>query len=378
MKSRKKSIMNHNILKFAASKSIEDIAADWLVKMDGDITLNEVERKEFTVWINSDPSHRQEFLSLAQIWDDAPVEQIHQLLSTHKTIEQTQTSTWRQRMLSPAYALCSVFFVIAMFLGFSGEKTNEYLTNGIYVTNIGQQQQYQLDDGSSIFLNTDSRVQVEYNDQTRNVWLIYGEAHFDVAKNPNKPFRVYAAGGRVQAVGTAFNVRLTDNLLDVLVTEGRIALSAAIEEFVVTPFTLPKTENDASQMNSILSEVGTLDAGQRIELNAIFEGPSNLKQVANNIETLSESELARRQSWRSGILVFDGQSMSDFVNEVSRFTHATFVINDPQVANIKVGGRYKIDKLDQVLIALEETFNIHVSQLSNSKYLLSKKAESKP
>ncbi|WP_158968621.1 FecR domain-containing protein [Paraglaciecola sp. L3A3] len=367
--------MNHNIIKFAAPRSVEDIAADWLIKMDGDVTLTKVEQTEFAQWIESDPQNKREFLSLAQVWDDVPVEKIHQLLNAkHYTAKQKQ-SFLQGFAFRPAFALCSMFFVAIILFVFSGKQTTEYTTNGLYVTNIGQQNKHQLVDGSVIYLNTNSRVQVDYTEDNRNVWLVYGEAHFEVAKDANKPFRVYAAGGRVQAVGTAFNVRLRDNLLDVLVTEGRIALSAVTEDFITTPFSQERNEQDANHMNTILSTVGMLDAGQKVTLNAMYEGKAALKNVAKNIQNLDSKELERQQAWQTGVLIFDGQTMSDFVNEVSRFTHATFIINDPQVANMKVGGRYKINKLDQVLVALEETFNIEVSQISNNSYLLRKKQQ---
>ncbi|GAC16462.1 FecR family protein [Aliiglaciecola lipolytica] len=370
--------MNHNVIKFAAPKSVEDIAADWLIRMDGEPTLSPAEQAEFKRWINKDPKHKSEFMSLMEVWDNAPVEEIHQLLYAKKVTAPPKKSP----IFKPVYMFCSMFFIaglVFMFTDFSRftQPESVYSSNGIYVTSIGQQQQYSLDDGSTVYLNTNSRVQVDYTDDNRNVWLIYGEAHFEVAKNPNKPFRVYAAGGRVEAVGTAFNVKLSDNLLDVLVTEGRVAMSAVVDKLIASPFSQTKTHEDVNQIDEMLSTVGTLDAGQRIKLDAVYQGQNGESPTAYNIETLSAQELQRQQAWRSGVLVFDGQPMSDFVHEVSRFTHASFIIEDPQVANLRVGGRYKIDKLDQVIVALEHTFNIQVSQVNQSTYLLSKKPEVK-
>ena len=78
----------------------------------------------------------------------------------------------------------------------------------VYVTQIGEQQTIVLPDQSQILLNTDSRVAVSYQADRRLLTLHKGEAHFDVAHDAKRPFDVYAGGGRVNAVGTAFTVRM--------------------------------------------------------------------------------------------------------------------------------------------------------------------------
>ena len=105
-----------------------------------------------------------------------------------------------------------------------------------FETDIGQQASYQLSDGTRITLNTNSELKVDYSQDRRRIYLLRGEAHFDVAKNPQRPFVVYAGEGMVWAVGTAFNVRYQhgsdansqDNYIDVTVTEGTIKVYTEI------------------------------------------------------------------------------------------------------------------------------------------------------
>ena len=360
---------NHNVIEFAPAKSIEEIAVDWLIKMDGDNSLSKQQQAEFSLWINDNPQHSSEFFELCEIWDGVPVEQVHKLLAQHISVKQP-TST-----IKSIYALCGLFVITILAWMITSPPTQEYLSNGVYLTNIGEQSQQALQDGSVIHLNTNSRVQVEYTDNARNVWLTYGEAHFEVAKNPDKPFRVYAAGGRVQAVGTAFTIKINDNLLDVLVTEGRIAVATGAKKHIPALSDKKKTDVDANQIEQVLTKIGELDAGQSIKIANQYNIGSADDDLAPSIQTLDQSEVIRRQAWRSGLLLFDGQTMSEFIEEISRFTHVSFIIDDPSVAAMKIGGRYKLDKLDQVLTALEENFDIDVSQVGNSSYRLTKKVK---
>ena len=99
-------------------------------------------------------------------------------------------------------------------------------TNGIYAAAIGEIREQELVDGSVLQINTDSQVNVEYSEGTRKIHLLRGEAHFDVAHDKDWPFQVYAGKGVVKAVGTAFSVRLEEEKISVIVTEGKVDLVA--------------------------------------------------------------------------------------------------------------------------------------------------------
>ena len=92
---------------------------------------------------------------------------------------------------------------------------------------MGEQKTITLPDNSVVQLNTNSRLQFDYRGQARAVYLHQGEVHFSVAKNPDRPFEVYAGTGRVRAIGTAFSVTLNDRSdeVNVLVTEGVVEIA---------------------------------------------------------------------------------------------------------------------------------------------------------
>ncbi len=86
------------------------------------------------------------------------------------------------RRFGAAIAACAVFAVAALF-------AFQSLVPGRYSTGVGEQRTIKLEDGSTIALNTDTAVRVELTDRMRRVSLLRGEALFNVAKDPTRPFR---------------------------------------------------------------------------------------------------------------------------------------------------------------------------------------------
>src|SRR5262249_47734052 len=138
-----------------------------------------------------------------------------------------------------------------------------------------------------------------------------GEAVFDVAHDRARPFIVEAADRRVRAVGTRFSVRLAAHDLSVLVTEGVVSVAE-------TPQAAPGARRAIAPTR--------VAAGERFDLSA----------GAVQVASLSATEIERHLTWRSGMLQFDGQTLSEAVEEVSRYTGARFTISDPQVRDLRV------------------------------------------
>jgi len=203
-----------------------------------------------------------------------------------------------------------------------------------------------------------------------------GEAHFTVAKNPARPFRVYAGNGRVQAVGTAFSVYLKDNAIDVTVTEGEVALAS-----VSRPSTnrLPQqgTSSGTDQSSGsnaivdigIVDVLGTIKAGESATIRSAPD--ADTVSTINAIETVEAQEMARRLSWREGILTFAGDPLEVVVEEISRYTTVSIEFADPAVRAIRIGGRFPIGETDAMFAALEANFELRVTRLSHERVLVS-------
>ena len=92
-----------------------------------------------------------------------------------------------------------------------------YLRSGTtYATEIGEQRDVSLEDGTRVRLDTDSEIHVSMNEERRRVQLRRGRAHFDVAEDPTRPFQVIARDQLVTASRGEFDVSRDGVLVSVL------------------------------------------------------------------------------------------------------------------------------------------------------------------
>jgi transmembrane sensor len=184
-------------------------------------------------------------------------------------------------------------------------------------TQIGERALLVLADGSKVTLNTDSAVRADYTGRERRLTLVRGEAFFDVAKNPTRPFIVTAGSRQVIAVGTAFNIRLQDQQVRVTLVEGTVR---------IVPTAIPSAiANPEKQREPAV----TLEAG-----SALVTG-------ADGIDRVESLDTARATSWRSGKLVFEGDRLADVVAEMNRYSREKLEIADPALEDRKVSGVFE-------------------------------------
>ena len=391
-----------NISSFPDQKAIEEQAVNWLIKLDGATTPSKQDLQDLTEWLSRSPAHRRELNSLNAFWGNQVLTELMVPLSnkpsaSHMRNNISSLATWLKRRwlhsstlvrTSVTAALATTTLAISLSLLLLPAPIDS--TNGLYVTAVGQQQSLQLADGSTVQLNTNSQVKVEYNQGYRNIHLLQGQAYFEVAKNTEHPFRVYAGNGRVQALGTAFTLYLQDSSLNVLVTEGKVALASMgsidIPSSLSVPLTTASTTEASASMaanqtavtdntqvsqvdpyvNSSSKQVGTLNAGQTITFRLAQQGDSPI----NPIQAVAREELDRRQSWREGLLVFAGEPLEKVVDEISRYTTVSIEIVDPEVRDLQIGGRFKVGDLDNMFKALEANFGLKVTRLGHNRVQL--------
>ena len=199
---------------------------------------------------------------------------------------------------------------------------------------------------------------MNYEDNQRNIVLMAGEAHFDVAKDRSRPFVVKAGDGKVRAVGTAFTVRLKPEALKVIVTEGKVALAAVT---TVLPKTNELEVTQIAQIQTTQPDRGYLVQGQSVEFK-----PQADTGLGNQIQQLKKDDLAQQLAWRKGLLLFAGQPLSEVIDEVNRYTKLDIQIIDTEIANISIGGQFKVGETEAMLKVLETSFGISVSRPSQT------------
>jgi transmembrane sensor len=362
-----------NIYEFTDRAVIEQEAGEWLIKIERETPLTEHEKEALKVWINRSPAHRAEINQLAEFWSDMNVltELAVPLGKSESQIERDQIEAkrvwvWRGGVATMAASvLCIAVALTLLFVQPPGQHEN----NTFYATVVGQQKTATLQDGSVIQLNTNSQLEVKFSSHYRDIYLLQGEAHFTVAKNPDRPFRVYAGNGKVQAIGTAFSVYLNGQNIDVTVTEGRVGLAAINQN--------PSTKDDSST-SPIEKNLGQLNAGQRAIMNNTrvnrVMAESDVDPVLP-VVMIEEREQGRRLAWREGILKFTGDPLEKVVEEISRYTSLTIEIVDPNMRSIRIGGQFRIGETDVMLESLENNFGINVQRIGSNRVLLSKAVE---
>jgi len=331
------------IVSLPSLEAIEAEAAAWLTVF-GRTHVSSEELAKFKSWIGQSDRHRKAFNTLSALWGDLENLKALQDLEVVADPESVQREVITRRRLVAAAACVPVIVAGGMAAKFLRDKSLNQKAE--FATKIGEQKTVKLADDSVIQLNTNSMVRVDYTETARNIRLLRGEAYFDVAKNPHRPFSVFASDGVVRAVGTAFTVRLrSDESLEVTVEEGRVALSSPSDaEPNATPNVDASIRTTTTELTASQSAVFT----KRVEALSLIE----------------QSELDQKLAWRQGLLAYAGIPLSEVVADVSRYTDISIEITDPELRNKPIGGVFRVGKLDALFDALHITFGLTIDRVN--------------
>ena len=200
-----------------------------------------------------------------------------------------------------------------------------------------------LEDGSTIRLNRGAALQVVFTPDERRVRLEHGEADFAVAKDSARAFVVESGGVRIRAVGTAFNVRLTEEAIEVIVTEGVVALARGTDDGG--------------------SEWPALSAGERALVPRAAKGAPVVGQ-------LSKEELDRRLAWQPRLLGFTDETLTTILNEFNRHNPVVLRLADPALRDLRLTARFRSDNVPGFLRLLASDFGVRSESGSDGQIVL--------
>ncbi|WP_440877473.1 FecR family protein [Thalassotalea sp. PLHSN55] len=325
-------------------------SANWLAKLDGD-NMSKADRAALKAWLNESDEHVIALKNHMGMWDEMTevVNESSEMFAAEHVSAGYFARLKQALSLKPMILAMSVMFIMVLSGVIIGPKWSmEEAETAFYATKVGTQQSYQLSDGSTAFLNTDSRIEVEFSKGQRIIRLQKGEVLFDVAHDKTRPFIVYASGSAVRAVGTKFVVRLSSENILVTVTEGTVELS----------------KRDATAVNSdqkAEKKLMLLNEGQQAEF-VVEDATFTETQVA---QTAVEEQL----SWLDGRLVFNEEKLEHVIDEINRYLDNDIVILSPELKDIPISGRFQVGETEALLEAIEITFDINVSKSQNQIYL---------
>lgn len=200
-----------------------------------------------------------------------------------------------------------------------------------------------LPDGSVVELGARSRIATRFSEAERRVVIEEGEAYFDVAHDPGRPFVVQVGGLSVIAVGTAFNIRSGDERVVVTVTEGRVRLARAAPADPGRP-PVPAVEAGAGEQATFSARQGTIDVA------------------------MADPGVAT--AWREGVLKFVHEPLDEVVANLNRYSTRQIVLADPRLAQLRYTGTVFGTRLDDWLDAVEGVFPITVTYDGTDRILL--------
>jgi transmembrane sensor len=288
-------------------------------------------------WVAENPAHGFAFAKAEAGWELA--ERLNELPASQNDVPELQTVIpqaearpliGRRRLLvglATAAAAIGVASTVALRL---------FDTVDHYRTALGETRTVRLADGSLIHLNTNSSVEVALRDDIRSIKLLRGEARFDVAHDAKRPFIVNADGTLVRAVGTMFNVRLRTDVTELTVIEGIVAV-----------------RNGDSAVRRI--ESGRSAAVRSGSIAVTHLEPAKIKQ---------------RIAWQDGMVEFEGDTLAQAVEEFNRYRATPLVIGDPEIASLRVGGAFRLDRSQDFVDALESGFAIRAVPGSDNSIIL--------
>jgi len=311
-------------------------AADWLVRLtDEEIDPEEpypdpLERQNaFFDWLSRSPTHVHAFLEtlaterqvrqldhlrdidVQAMLERRSAEVIHLFArgDEHQKTRATAKPTrfrWRHVIAGGVAALAALAIGAWLYVGL--------IETNAYATGIGEQRTCKLKDGSMVYLNTDSRVEVRFGQHGRDVWLVRGEALFVVEHDASRPFVVHAGDSQIRAIGTQFDVYRRGDITAVSVVEGAVQVAA--------------TGTSAAQAVDPIR----VTAGESVDVQA---GRLTAHPVQN---------IAGVVSWRERRLVFTDAPLSEVAREFNRYNRTRIRVEGAAGDRLRLTGIFDADR----------------------------------
>lgn len=321
---------------------VHTAAANWDARLRTP-DCSDAERAAFEDWCAQDPCHQQAFellqSSVTALLSAAHSPEVRAL----RDAALNERPAVRPRWVS--VAACLAMFALFVPFGMNFLSTysdtpgqqNEADTPTYYATTIGQRSGITLDDGSVITLNTDSRVTVDYSADQRLITLLKGQALFEVAKDPDRPFIVTAGDQRVVALGTTFDVRLNAAAVEVILVEGRVEIEDVATAGKKTPTPLVQ-----------------LASGERLIASAVQAQPE-----------VTKIDAGKATSWRDGLVTFEDTPLSEAIAEMNRYSTVQIVPQSEDISNLRITGLFRAGQQARFAEALQVYFPITIQRDGN-------------
>jgi transmembrane sensor len=322
------------------NEQIYQEASEWFVRMrDGEDSPGLME------WLRRSPEHVSAYLDIAAIWMEAknvevdsdlhPAARIAAALADKEVAELTPRGEQQTARRSRSRRGWLAFAASVAFL-ILGSGVQWYLSEyPTYATGLGEQRSIALRDGSTIALNSASRVRVHLTDQRRTIELLRGQALFHVAKDASRPFIVHAEDTAVRAVGTVFDVHRMGDGAVVTVVEG-----AVLVERKAPASAARRTELDARGAEEAGGGSGYGSTRQPFVSVRLTAG----KQAVIRSEAALELKPVNVQvaiGWTRRELIFEFTPLAEAAAEFNRYNERRLIIEGDELRAFKISAVFR-------------------------------------
>lgn len=209
----------------------------------------------------------------------------------------------------------------------------------------GNQSRVILSDNTVVWLNAGSRLVYPtlFKDKTREV-LLFGEAFFEVSKNPEKPFIVNTSDLQIKVLGTQFNVSAyaEDKIIQTVLKEGSVAIHC---------------NNGGLYENDLV-----LNPNQMASFNKRSKDTK-----------IYEVDASYYTFWTQGLLSFDETDFNRIVKKVERFYNISIRFSEPNLGAIRISGKLDLKQhREEVLEYLEKVSLTSIEKVNENQYIVNK------
>ena len=340
------------------SANAEGAAAYWDAKLRSP-DCSPADREAFCAWRDASTENADAFEELQALLgalrDDENAPEIRAMREDAlNLIERTQG---RRRAFWGAGLAASIALLAGALVAFqtvpiwNGPSRETTIANILptYETAIGERSTIALEDGTVATLNTDSRMEVDYSGAKRLVTLLQGQALFEVAKDPNRPFVVAAGDRRIEALGTIFDVRYIDNKIQVTLLEGLVEV-AGDDETAIIGDTDESVDPPAPQQ---------LKPGQQL-----------LASLNAETAEVRDADTERAVIWREGRVSFEDTPLTDAIAEMNRYSTKRILAGDPALEGIRINGVFFTGQQTNFVGALESYLPVRAEERANGDIVI--------
>tara|TARA_R110002051_G_scaffold2291_2_gene11811 strand:+ start:6167 stop:7114 length:948 start_codon:yes stop_codon:yes gene_type:complete len=306
-------------VKGARRLSAEQIrqAAIWMARLWSD-NATEQDRRACAQWREADPAHEYAWQQLQQLqtrFDGVPADSASRILAR-------RTDLSRRQVLALAGLVCGGAGLAAM-----GSRDQWQPLTADERTATGEIRQLQLADGTRLFLNTATSLDIYPGASGQELHLLQGELLVDSSSN-SRPLLLRCRDGAIRPISARFSLRQYDQDTELAVFRG----SARVEPLRATGVGTSLSAGEASRFSRHL-----IQAPQRADLN--------------------------RQAWTEGKLVAERLPLTRFIAELDRYRAGILRI-DPALASLQITGVFSLHDTDATLARLPQALPVRVRYFS--------------